>query len=204
MTQTQQTPIVGKTLLPGGTTLSEYFLQVREKAFLALSTYAIASDELIDMYVVCKAMNIVGWKTEIDYWAGILEYKDMECRRFERTYLLMLDDGTAISDEGVIGLDDIRDRVEQNLRRPLIASVERAVKNGSNELLNEGLLKSSMQWRRSMDDAHIAFRSNRIKRFNEHPSSHKCIDSVVSVLSAHRLADLTLQVSLSSPSHSRL
>lgn len=189
MTQAPETSIVGTTLLPRGETLSDYIARVREEAFRALSAYAIPSDAMVDTWVICRALQRVGWKVDLAHWEGMLENKARQDRKSERVCLLVLDDGTTLSKEGVIGLDSIRDQVEADLRRGIQASLDKSSPQGC--VWHEELLSASFQWTHINDVDAIKRMTTQKDKFNLNPSAHDCIESIASGFLAQRITDLT-------------
>lgn len=186
--------------LPTGDALSEYVSLAREETFRMISLHAIASDEMIEMWVPIEAMKRVGWNARMEHWEGVIENKQYNYRQLERKFLIVIDQDIYVSGDGVVGLDNIGAQVEQELRAQIArkASEERQKRFPGRAIM--GLVEEDMQWRRVSSFAPVQSPEQRLQKFTGHPHSQACIDSVAAALSARLLADKT---PTSSPSISR-
>lgn len=166
--------VVGASKLPTNFTLPGYIARLRGEAITALKRCDIQTDDYITIWLMSECMRRMGWKVGID---------GRECRlkgplngaSLGVIFVLVLDDGTVLSEIGGLGWDTIRSRSENEaqsffkIKPPPGGALEFLWEFGA-----QGIVPDETE-------------EKYTGRISRHPRGEACIQSVIAVMESLQL-----------------
>lgn len=171
-------PVVGASKLPCGFTLPGYIARLHGEAISALKQCDIQTDDYIKAWMMSECLRRMGWRVGVD---------GRECRlkgslsgaSLGVIFVLVLDDGTVLSEIGELGWDTIRRRAETEVQSFFkIKPAPGAALEFSWEFGAQGIVPHETQ--------------EKYTRFlSRHRRGEACIQSVIAVLESLQLQSQT-------------
>lgn len=180
-------PIIGTSLLPEGVSLPDYIQKVRDLTYQALKDFRVGSDEYVEIYIMSRCLNAIGWDTRVNYERASLT--DGNGTAYSVEYALQLDDGTAISINGELGWETIHHRVETDAYNSL---------SGRNDFMAQRFKAANplcpVIWSKYGQMASVHERGE--SKFHQVPASANVLGQIVSELTKDLIQQNTASVSV--------
>lgn len=183
----QSTRCIGQSLLPKGWELSGYVKHIQEKIKFALSDHDIKISEYMMAWLISECLNVAGWKTNTKSSCARIVAKDITAIHISNVDYLLLDDGTTVSPEGWVGLENIKRETDQCIRDRFR---DEAKSPEANSVLPLAYLAAPTLWIDEENEWRAEYFKGLIDSF--HPSVHHIVQSVAAAMIAENLSASTM------------